>query len=310
MGKQVGEDDDSNRPAFNTSREGIVLASIIIFVVMMLFYYLPQTNKIWEHGSNLRIYSLVLLVIYVVLIALGLFSVYNTYFIWMKMKIGKYDKFLGFLRNEDWVRANGVFILGSLFLLFVPVGTSLGILPGGHDYFGPAHITFLIIGVLICVLGVIWIAREGGYFSIWFIGAGFYSLVGLHGFLMLGSDTQLGPIDATLSFMALGILISSLLLYIYHELKFIYLSGLVDEALELNEQKDYRGSIKKLNEALKIYPNYTTALNNKGNVLYRIKDYEGAREHYIKAIESNPSYIKAKSNLRMANKKLRIKDTV
>jgi tetratricopeptide (TPR) repeat protein len=90
----------------------------------------------------------------------------------------------------------------------------------------------------------------------------------------------------------------------------VYLAYLVDEALELNENKEYDSAIELLDKALLIYPNYLTALNNKGNVLYRMKDYNYSRECYLRVIDIDPDYRKAKSNLRLANKKLGIKEAI
>lgn len=56
---------------------------------------------------------------------------------------------------------------------------------------------------------------------------------------------------------------------------------------------EFQNAKSKYGEALKISPNYTTALNNLGMVLLQEKEFKKAAEHFLKANreEENPTYL-------------------
>jgi len=259
----------------------------------MLLLYLGLQD-VWTSGNNFRVYGGILFIVFLILGVLGAFMVFR--------------------RGPEIlkVEAKGFipFAIGSFLLFLIPVGSGIGMLPGGSDFLGPIHIIILILGIIICLAGMVMLARDGEFFTAWFPGAGFILIFGGHNALGFFSATAFGSMDAFLVGEALGLLIASFLLYAYYELKFIYLAYLVDEALEFNEAKAYEKAVELLDKALLIYPQYKTALNNKGNVLYRMKEYNLARECYLRVVDVDPYYGKAKSNLKLANKKLGIKEAV
>jgi hypothetical protein len=304
-GKSLGEEDttpEKKKPIFSKgevkyiSKEGIVLASIIVFIIMLIAFYPPSFKDFWTGDTtNFLVYSAVVTIIFTIFIVLGIFVLYKG----------------GLWSMKKEARGFGAFAFGAIMLFFIPFGTAIGVLPGGDGWMGPIHIILLVLGIIICLAGVFLVARDGGFFSVWFFGSAFFWLYGFHeAFKFIVFTGDFGYLDQFLSYEAIGIMLASFILYIYHELKYVYLAYLVDEALEHNENKEYDIAIEILDKALLLYPNYVTALNNKGNVLYRMKDYNYSRECYLAVIDIDPDYRKAKSNLRLANKKLGIKEAV
>ena len=65
----------------------------------------------------------------------------------------------------------------------------------------------------------------------------------------------------------------------------------IDKALALDKRGDFKGALKLLNEAAKLYPDNQFVLVNRGNIYNdRLKDYEKAIADYNKTIELNPKF--------------------
>lgn len=268
------------------SREGIVLASLIIYILMLVFYYIPAFNDMWGRGDNFRIYAIIITVVMALLLALA----------------GIVIQRIGFKTQQNELRSLIIFAIGAVILFFVPTGTAFGILP---ENIGAIQIILLILGILICLTGAVATARAGGFFLVWTFGALFYLIVASHeAFKMFIWTGSFGILDMTLSYLAVSIIGLSFLLYVYYEVKFFYLAYLVDEALVQNKAKKYEAALELLDKALTIYPYYVTALNNKGNVLFRMKKYEDAKYCYEKALEYDPDYQKAQLNMKQVSKKV------
>ena len=268
------------------SREGIVLASLIIYILMLVFYYITPFHEMWDRGSNFRIYAAIITVVMVLLLGLAAVVIQK----------------IGFRPQQNELRSLVIFAIGAIILFFVPAGTAFGVLP---EEIGAIQIILLILGIAICLVGAVATARAGGFFLLWAFGGLFYLIMASHeAFKMFIYTGSFGILDMTLSYLAVGIISLSFVLYIYFEVKFFYLAYLVDQALELSGKKKHEEAMALLDKALVIYPYYVTALNNKGNVLYRMKKFEDAKYCYEKALEFDPQYQKAQLNMKQVQKKV------
>lgn len=297
--EEPGNDEQTSQRRFQPLQfltlEGVVTASILIYITLQFPFLIPGLNRHVNYGSNFTVYALLMCIVYSILIGIAIYLLVK---IWKKV-----------LRNE-W-KSFLVFAAGALILFFLPLGASLEILPGYHKGLDGLHIFLLVLGILVCIVGMVLMARDGAFFSIWFLGASFYWILTFHeAFKFIIHNQMFGPYDRTLNILALSILLASFVLYVLFELKFMYLSYLVDRALEKNKEKEYEVSLEILDKALQIHPAYATALNNKGNVLFRSKNYEEARECYLKVLKIDPDYLKAKNNLQIVNKKLKITNSL
>lgn len=77
------------------------------------------------------------------------------------------------------------------------------------------------------------------------------------------------------------------------------------EAAESVKKNDLKTAVAALDEAIKIYPDFAVAYNEKGLLLVRQNDLDKALEAYVKAIQIKPDYFEAKFNFGYAllNKK-------
>ena len=275
------------------SKEGVVLTSIITFFLLLVIYYVPPLNRYWESGDNFRTFALIVFLVFLFYSAMGILLLVKT-----KLWVLKWES-----------KGFGLFFVGGALLFLMPFLTAMDILPGGADFFGPIHIILLVLGIAICLVGMFLLFLDNGFFSIWFLGVLFLLILAGHeAFRVIVYTGHFGPYDTSLHYEALGILIASFVLFIAYEVKNVYIYYLVDEALELKEEKDYEGSLEILEKALKLDKRHITALNNKGNILFHLKQYDEARECYQMALDSNPDYERALDNMKVVNKKLGIKE--
>ena len=146
---------------------------------------------------------------------------------------------------------------------------------------GPVHIILLVLGILLCLAGMFILARDGGFFSVWFFGSAYFWLYGFHeGFDFIIYTGNYGPYDRTLSFIGIGIMLASFVLYLYSEVKFVYLAYLVDEALSLNENKKYKQACISLN--CKRSPCLYKAHFHRGSLRFSVIDCIWQSAHYGK----------------------------
>jgi tetratricopeptide (TPR) repeat protein len=199
-----------------------------------------------------------------------------------------------------------IFAIGAIILFLVPFLSSLEILGTEENFMGAIHIILLAIGILICLVGMVFLARDGGYFSIWLFGTIFLTIFGGHeAFKLIIYTGNYGPIDRFLMMEGIGILLASFVLYIYAELKFVYLAYRIEEAQKLNDEKKYQAALEVLDKVLAVFPNYSTAWNNKGNIYYRLKQYEEAMDCYDRVAFINPDYPHTENNIKQVQKKLK-----
>ncbi len=273
------------------TKQRLVAASIIVFILMVLLFYLPPLNDYWtDEAGNFTMFSAGIFVVFLALTTLGAIVIF---------KSG-----MQALKNEQ--KGFTAFAIGAILLFLVPFLSSLDILPGGEEFMGPIHMVVLILGIIICVVGMVFIARFGGFFSIWIFGTLFLTIFGFHeAFKVIIYTGNFGHIDRFLMYEGIGILLASFILYIYSELKFVFLAYKVEQAQALNNEKKYEAALEILTQVLQIYPNYSTALNNKGNIYYRMKKYEEAKECYDKVAYFDPGYPHTDSNMKLVDKKLK-----
>ena len=97
--------------------------------------------------------------------------------------------------------------------------------------------------------------------------------------------------------------VTSFVLFLYHDLKFLYLSKIIKQGNRFRKEKKYIKAKKCFNKTIKIYPLFTTAWNNMGNVYFNEGKVNEAIRCYKKALAINPEYINAKKNLEVVIKR-------
>jgi tetratricopeptide (TPR) repeat protein len=167
------------------------------------------------------------------------------------------------------------------------------------DALGENGVPFIAIGAVLMVLGSLFLMRTGG-----FIGA---SLVGLIILLLLSAvhmmDTreliQFDNNAIQLLNLSIICIVVSFMLLVYNDLKFFYLAKLIQEERKFRKKKDYKTALVYCEKAIRIYPNFATAWNNKGNVLVNLGKKKDALQCYKKALDINPNYKPAMRNIKL-----------
>ena len=114
-----------------------------------------------------------------------------------------------------------------------------------------------------------------------------------------------GPFDNFVGAIGVYIVVTSFILFLYHDLKFFFLSKIVKQGNKYRKEKKYSQALKCFNKTLKIYPLFTTAWNNMGNVYYNQGKPNEAIKCYQKALDINPNYGNAKKNIAVVSKRLK-----
>ena len=96
--------------------------------------------------------------------------------------------------------------------------------------------------------------------------------------------------------------IASFITLVYHDAKFFYLANLIKHGKKLRKEKKYQSALRYCNKSIRIYPNFATAWNNKGNILFNMGKKTDAVKCYKKALSLNPDYLPAKENLKLAQR--------
>ena len=255
----------------------IVIITMILFGIFLLLYELDPAY--WE--DNFSQYTSILLAV------MGILGV-----VCLLLLIGNLRELLVF-ELKGFI----VFIIGAIVLLMVPGVNVLGL---GFDQ-ATADI-ILYVGTAICIVGSIILAREGGYLSVTLFGIGFVVILAGYYPIMSIDVNEFSTRAILLRNMGLGFIILSFILFVYHDLKFFLLAKMIREGNSLRNKGNHSAALKKVNAALFLYPNFSTAWNNKGNVLYNMKKYNEAMKCYRRAIKINPSYVYAKNNLEVVKK--------
>ena len=274
------------------SKEGLIIVSLILFGIFAFWYkifeyYYRQELITWT--IIMMAFSLIVTFTLIVLLITGFFVLY---------KDRRY-----ILIHERY--GSLVFLIGALILLAVPLAWTAGIMEH-QNAFGQNSIVFMVVGGSLCVLGALILARTGGFFIVWIIGVAIYLIMSFHeGFQLIIYNEFFGRYDDTVGAIGVFVVAVSFILFIYHDLKFFYLSRVIKRGNKYRRQKKYKDALKCFNKALRIYPLFTTAWNNMGNVYVNQGKPNEAIKCYQKALEFNPNYQNAKKNLEVVARKLK-----
>jgi tetratricopeptide (TPR) repeat protein len=197
----------------------------------------------------------------------------------------------------------GVFLIGALILLAIPLAWTWDVMEYQEEL-GFSSVLFVILGASLCVLGSLILARTGGFFTVWLIGVGIYLIMSFHeGFFFIVWTGFFGPYDNFVGAIGVYVVVTSFLLFLYHDLKFFYLTRIIKKGNKFRREKNYQSALKCFNKALWIYPMFTTAWNNMGNVYFNQGKSDMAIKCYKKALLINPNYNNARRNLEVVGKK-------
>jgi tetratricopeptide (TPR) repeat protein len=281
----------TNRKDFAfASKEGLIIVSLILFGIYAFWY------KIFEFYYYNKLTWLIIFPTFslIVLITMTILLITGIFVFWKDRKyLIVHEKFGGI-----------IFLIGTLFLFLLPVSWAVELL-SYEGALGSNTIIFMIMGLSLCIVGSLILARTGGFFSVWIIGILIYMIIPLNGLFGIVPSEYFGPIDDFLSTIGIFIVLTSFILFLYHDLKFIYLSRIIKKGNKYRKEKQYKSAIICFNKALKIYPLFTTAWNNMGNVYFNQGKPEQAIKCYKKALSFNPEYSNAKKNLNVIEKKMK-----
>ena len=274
------------------SKEGLIIVSLILFLVYAFWYTIFDhyySDDIIRWLFIFTAYSIVIFITMSILFILGFYVFWKDHrYIITHEKLG-----------------GPIFLIGALILLSIPLAWSFGFI----DYEGAFALNtsiFLYLGAIFCIIGSILLARTGGFFSVWMIGVFIYLIMSFHEvFKFVIWTGDFGPYDNFVGTVGTYIVITSFVLFVYHDLKFFFLSRIIKKGNRYRREKNYNRAIKCFNKTLKIYPLFTTALNNMGNVYFNLGQPSEAIKYYQRALNINPDYINAQRNLEVISKKIR-----
>jgi len=256
------------------SKEGIIIFSMILTGILALGYY--GFEPFWE--QNFRLYAGIMVIVMGIFFLIGLLLLISTPHV---------------VRHE--MQGFSIFLVGGLILFAIPAGEAF------KTSYVSSWFVIMFVGLLICIFGAFISARTGGFFSIWMLGSAFTLIMAGHeAFHWVIFTGHFGPYDTTLWWVSIMTIVVSFILFVYHQLKFYYLLKLIKDGKELRKKKMYEKALKKVDRALAIYPYFTTAWNNKGNIMVNLKRYQEAMKCYDKCFEINPNYPHVKKNMAKA----------
>ena len=281
----------TNRKDFAfASKEGLIIVSLILFGIYAFWY------KIFEFYYYNKLTWLIIYPTFsfIVLITMTILLITGIFVFWKDRRYLIIHEKIG----------GTIFIIGTLILFLLPVSWVMGQL-SYEGSFEINNLIIMIVGLILCIIGSLILARTGGFFSVWIIGILIYIIIPLNGLIGIVPSEYFGPIDDFLSSIGIYIVLTSFILFLYHDLKFIYLSRIIKKGNKYRKEKQYKSAIRCFNKALKVYPLFTTAWNNMGNVYFNQGKPEQAIKCYKKALYFNPEYSNAKKNLNVVEKKLK-----
>ena len=256
------------------AKKMVVILSIIISGALLIAYRANQ--EYW--AINFLTYNNILLGVSAMLLVILLIIAF------LDIKMNLKREFFGSL----------MYAIGGLIIIVYDSRNYLGISGLGAD--GTA---FFAAGGVIVVIGTIILMRTGGFIGVC-LGGLIINIV-VAGFYIFDQTTKMQYDSNTMLYLNIGIVyfIMSFLLLVYHDLKFFYLAKLMRDEHSMRSNKDFNKALIYCNKALRIYPFFVTAWNNKGNVYANMGKKNDAIKCYEKALTINPDYIPAKRNLRL-----------
>ena len=273
-------DDDMDRkqkPMEYASKEGIVSASIALYLIFYYVLHYAFTNKL-EDPEVFKSYTLFFLFAFLMLTVVAIMMVFQKPYI---------------MKNE--YMGMPFFILGGLILFVLPYSGAMDIALPLPD------VGLLAIGGLCYTIGFVIFLRYGGYFTPWLVGSLLTVVLAGHEALQVLLYTgHFGEFDQLLWNLGISTLTMSFMLFLAHVVKVRYiLVPLIEKGNKARRGKKYKEALKHFDRSLALFPHFTTGLNNKGNVLLNMGKYKEARECYEKALEIDPFYENARHNLKI-----------
>ena len=271
------------------SKEGLIIVSLILFSIYAFWYkifeyYYFEKSLTWL--IIFPVYSIIVTITILILLITGLLVLWkDRRYIFIHEKFGA-----------------GVFLIGILIILTVPIGWINGTFEHVKDIgiYAPNVFPIIVIGSGLCILGSLILARTGGFFIVWLIGITIYLIRSFYaGFSIFIGNSIFGDYDELIGSIVIFVVVISFILFLYHDLKFFYLTRVIKKGNKLRKEKKYSAALKCFNKAIRIYPLFTTAWNNMGNVYYNQGKTAEAVKCYQKALYFNPDYKNAKKNLKV-----------
>lgn len=269
---------ERGKPSLFTGERSIAKKMVVIFCMIFIGIVLIAYRANHEYWADSFIsynqilfgISLLLLIVLVFIVMIDIKSVFK-------------HELIGFT----------IFAVGALLVILYPARNIFGMgdLESGTVFFA--------LGGIIIVVGSVILMRTGGFVSVTLLGL--VLNLGVSAFYMFSSSSAIQYNVNTRSIIDLSIVffIISFLLLVYHDLKFFYLANLMRQENNLRKKKKYKEALTFCDKALKVYPNFVTAWNNKGNVLYNLGEKNDAISCYKKALALNPNYSPAQTNLKL-----------
>jgi tetratricopeptide (TPR) repeat protein len=277
---------NSNKPIYKwTSKESLIILSLlfvfIITIVELIF------SDVWSMVNFA--FQILSSVIFVIFLIIALFGAYLLYLDRAYIRIREFEGIL-------------FFISGSLFTIVLPF---FGVFSNQDpDIFLSNYSWLMYIGIVFIVIGTILTAWFDGFYSIWFFGLIHYIIMSSHEAYPIYIYTHhFGPYDQYYGAIGLFLIVTSVILFAYHESKYFYLGKLIKHASDQRALGRYRRAMIILNKVLKIHPRYATAWNNWGNILFRLGRFEDAIICYDRALELAPEYWVAIKNKHLVQKR-------
>ena len=269
---------DEIKPTSWATKEGLIILSFILICLFSLMEL--NFDRIWESYSiAFQVLSGVLFFIFLIIAIFG--------FIYIIIE----RKHLWTMEREGIT----LIISGSLLTILLPLYGALSNTPP-QDFFNENYLS-LGVGTILIIIGALTMARFGGYFTAWFVGLVYYLVISFHeAFLVIFYTHHYGPYDTYYGTLGLVLIIISIILFIYHELKFLYLGKLLKRASDHRLEGQYNKALILIRKALNVHPRYVTAWNNKGNVLCNLGRNTEAIKCYDKALSIAPGFSPAKKN--------------
>ena len=254
----------------------IVLLSMILIGILLIVY--RSDNQYWS--DKFITYNQILFGISALLLVLIILVVL------MDIKRIIMHELLGFI----------IFLIGALIIMLVPAQNLLGL------ELGEMSIGLYAAGAAVIVIGTLVLMRNGGFIGVCFFSVIINALVSA--FYVFGNTKAIQYNSNTLLLINISIIffIISFILLIYHDVKFLYLAKIIKEERVFRGNKNYKKALTYCEKALRIYPFFATAWNNKGNVLINMGKKKDAIKCYQRALEINPEYMPAKKNLQLVQK--------
>ena len=187
-----------------------------------------------------------------------------------------------------------IFLIGALILVLGPTGNYLGL-----GSLNESSSVLFAVGGIIIVISTIILMRTGGFLGVCLFSVIINTLVSAFYMFVETEAIQYNSNVLILINLSIVFFIISFILLIYHDVKFFYLAKIIQDERAARGKKKYNEALKYCDKAIRIYPYFATAWNNKGNVLINMGKKKDALKCYKKALKINPDYMPAKKNIQL-----------